>query len=220
MIDKQTTLFGLFDDIANQSKRPAQFNTLFQASETNARYIPMNIRDDDILFTINGLKTSQIRGVNIGKMYGEDAIQLLDSKSDEVQFCQFVESIKVEEGKLYGFITVGEAVSSLLSGKIAIFGAGKLSKSIVWNYGERENITIVESEIERTAELLEKFPELDVKLSDENHPFSLNSYDFAIFTEESKVFVDGEAGKSFHLENEFPEEVVDLQNRIDIREWL
>jgi shikimate 5-dehydrogenase len=59
-IDKESKLFALLDDMANTSSRPKEFNSLFDSLSLNASYIPLNIREDDILFTMNGLRNSQI----------------------------------------------------------------------------------------------------------------------------------------------------------------
>jgi shikimate 5-dehydrogenase len=201
LIDKETALFGLFDEMAMNSNRPEQFNLLFSELGKNARYIPMNIRDDDILFTVNGLKTSQIRGVNIGEKYGDEVISLLNSKTSEVEFCGFVDGILVENGELHGFISFGEALSTLLPQKVALIGSGKYTKSLLWH---KRDITIFESEIEKTAQILERFPETKVKLYDENHPIE-DGYDLVL--KESEIF------------ETFKEELEKAINLVDLREF-
>jgi len=221
MIDKETTLFALLDDMANRSKRTKEFNDIFTSSNLNASYIPLNIRDDDILFTVNGLKKSQISGVNIGDSYKEEVLPILDSFSDEVKRCGFVNSVKIENGKLYGYITIGEAISSLFNGKIAIFGSDSLTKSILFNVKDISEITVIERYIEDAEDILREYPDLDIKFSDENHLFDNSNYSLVIDTTESEIFLKDNLVEKIELKNgDIPEKIRKLQNSIDIREWF
>jgi len=233
-IDKDTKLFALLDDSANTSPRPKEFNTIFTSSNINASYIPLNIRDDDILFTVKGLKSSQISGVNIGEMYRRDVLPLLDSMSDEVKECGFVNSIKIENGKLYGYITIGEAIASLTSGKIAIFGSGALAKSILWHIDNISNITLVESDIEKTGSILKKYPDLNVKFSDTTHLFDVDGYDYIIDATANEelyisfkerlpqlIFLNSSSSfAKFQKDSSIPAKIREIQNSLDIKEWL
>ncbi len=233
-INKDTTLFALLDDMANQSPRAREFNAIFTSSDINASYVPLNIRDDDILFTINGLKKSQISGVNIGAVYRRDALPILDSISDEAKECGFVNSIKIENGELYGYITVGEAIASLISGKVAIFGSGSLVKSILFHIDDISNITLVESNIENTADILQKYPDLDVKFYNLINSFNADGYDYIVDTTDGEeialqfgdtkpelIFLDSSSSLSkFAGESSIPAKIREIQNSIDIREWL
>jgi shikimate 5-dehydrogenase len=216
LIDKQTLLFGLFDDMATSSQLPNIYNSIFENNGVNARYIPMNIRDDDILFTLNGMKSSQISGINLGKPYQKDGLEMLASFSDDVQFSGFVESIKVQNGELHGFNSIGRAFSEIISGKVAIFGVDEISKSIIFN--SKAEITLLENEIEKSSEILEKFPNLNVKLSDEKHPFDLNDFDFAIFGD-NEYFYIGNAKQNLSRVD-LSDEVLQKRAEIDFKEWI
>lgn len=220
--------------MASKSPRSKEFNMIFTSSNLNASYVPLNIRDDDILFTIKGLKNSQISGVNIGEVYRKDALPILDSLSEEAKECGFVNSIKIENGELYGYITVGEAIASLLSGKVALFGSGSLAKSILWNIDDISNVTLIESSIEKSSSILQKYSDLDVKFFDENHPFEVDGYDYIIDATENEeiyisfkekipqpIFLNSSSTLSKFVEdNSIPAKIRGIQNSLDIREWL
>jgi shikimate 5-dehydrogenase len=65
MIEKTTTLFALIGDNLAHDKRPQIINYLFGQGNDDAALIPMNIRPDDLPFTLKGLKQSQIKGAII-----------------------------------------------------------------------------------------------------------------------------------------------------------
>jgi shikimate dehydrogenase len=234
VIDKESKLFALLDDMAGNSPRPKEFNSIFASSNLNASYLPLNIREDDILFTINGLKNSQISGVNLGKKYRKDALNLLDFSTDEVRESGFVNSIKIQNGKLHGYITIGEAIASLIEReKIAIFGSGSLAKSIIWNISDRKKVTVVEKSIENTLEISQKFPEVNIKFSDENHLFEVSENMVLIdATDGEKLFINfkksgfqtiflDENSSLFELGDiSTVSKVRDCENLIDLREWL
>ena len=233
IIDKETKLFALLDDMASNSTIPKEFNELFTSSNLNCSYIPLNIRDDDILFTVKGLKTSQINGVNIGKIYQSEVLPLIDILSEEAKESQFITSIKIQNGKLYGYITIGEAISSLLSGKVAIFGANNLSKSILWHIDDISHITLLESEIEKTSSILEKYPDLDVKFFNENRPFDVEGFNYIIdTTENGDIYISyqNKLPKAIWFNDISPlaklgdisilEKIREIEHKIDIREWL
>jgi len=222
MIDKETYLFALLDDMANRSKRPKEFNEIFTSSNFNASYLPLNIRDDDILFTVNGLKKSQISGVNIGETYQEEVLPILDSFSDEVEKCGFVDSLKIENGKLFGYITIGEALSTLTDKKIAIFGSGAIAKSTVSHINDITKVTVIEKYIEDSEDILKLFPSLDIRFSDESHKFDNSDYSLIIKLTEDEIFLTSpESSEIIEFQDgKAPAKVRKIQNQIDIREWL
>jgi len=221
MIDKETLLFALLDDMANLSKRPKEFNTIFASSNLNASYLPLNIRDDDILFTVNGLKKSQINGVNIGESYKEEVLPILDTFSDEVKECGFVDSLTIDNGKLHGYITIGEVLASLVKGKVAIFGSGKIVKSTLFHVKDRSKITIVEKYIEDSEDILNIFPNLNIKFSDEEHKFDTSGFSLIINTTNNDIFLTDPTVEQIEFKkDETPTKIRQLQNLIDIREWI
>ena len=219
VIDKETILFAFLGEMANKSPFPKEFNEIFTSKNLNASYIPLNIRDDDILFTVNGLKKSQIRGVNIAKEYQTEILTLLDSYSDEVEKCGFVESLKIENGKLHGYISIGKAINSLTSGKIAIFGSDKIAESILFSAEDISNFTIVEEYIEDSSKLLETYSNLDVRFSDETHHFDNSEYSLIIKLNKKEIFLKNET-EILDISKDSPKKVRDIQHSIDIREWL
>lgn len=223
LIDKETLLFAMLDDMAINSNRTKEFNDIFTSSNINASYIPLNIRNDDIFFTLNGLKKSQIKGVNIGLVYEKESVELLDNMSDEARECNFINSITIKDEKLYGYLTIGKAIASMLSGNIAIFGSNDLTKSILWNLKDTSFVTVVESEIEKTLAISKKYSKIDIVFSDETHYFDSLKYDFIFNSTSEDIFIKNQP-KSLKIisinNSEDLQRIQTIQNSIDIQHWI
>ncbi len=134
-IDTESLLFGFLAEHAQQDRFSVSINRLFKERGVNGMCIPMNIRPDDIYFTVAGLRDSKLNGAALGSEYVEGVIEQLAGASDEVTACGFCDTIIIKDKALYGEVTTGKAICSLLKEKevksLAIFGAGKLAKSIL-----------------------------------------------------------------------------------------
>lgn len=133
-IDTQSLLFGFLAEYAQQNRFSATLNRRFKEEGDNAMCIPMNIRPDDIYFTINSLKEAKLSGVALGAEYVEGVLEQLGHKSDEVEACGFCDTIIIKDKELYGEVATGRAVAELLkehgAQRLAILGSGKVARSL------------------------------------------------------------------------------------------
>jgi shikimate dehydrogenase len=133
-IDRQTFMFGLLADKASISTKRALFKQYFDNNNINASYIPMNIREDDIYFTVNGMKESQISAVNIDPEYSKIVFDLMDDMDEESRFCGVFNSIEIKDKKLYAYTNISNAIYQTIEHKkIGIIGLGSLAKSLIFN---------------------------------------------------------------------------------------
>lgn len=101
-ITVETALFGYIAEEAHRSRFCAIVNKLFKGNNVNAMAIPMNIRPDDVTFTISQMRSSKLSGAIIAMEYQEEAFGLLDSAhvaANEAGYCDF---IRIVDGKLIG----------------------------------------------------------------------------------------------------------------------
>ena len=70
-IDKDTLLFGYIDDRATSSSVPSRFNKHFKAQSINAAMVGMNVRQEDLPFTLDKLSSSQLKGVLLSSQFAE-----------------------------------------------------------------------------------------------------------------------------------------------------
>lgn len=109
-ITTQTRLYGFIAQEAHSSRFSVTVNKLFKGNGINAMAIPMNIRPDDVAYTISQMRSSKLSGAVISTEYQEEAFGLLDhasSLAEESGYCDF---IRIENGQLFGELIASHAL--------------------------------------------------------------------------------------------------------------
>lgn len=101
-ITVETALYGYIAEEAHSSRFSAIVNKLFKGNNVNAMIIPMNIRPDDVTFTISQMRSSKLSGAVIAMEYQEEAFGLLDNTSSTAQEAGYCDFIRIVDGKLIG----------------------------------------------------------------------------------------------------------------------
>lgn len=109
-INLETKLYGFIAENAQSSRFAVTVNKLFKEHSVNAMMIPMNIRPDDVTFTISQMRTSKLNGAIIGTEYQEEAYTLLDKMSVQCETEMYCDLIMIEEGKLRGDVIANRAL--------------------------------------------------------------------------------------------------------------
>ncbi|MBV5349543.1 hypothetical protein JZU61_07865 [bacterium] len=109
-ITVETKLFGFIAENAHSNRFSVTVNKLFKANGVNAMAIPMNIRPDDVAFTISQMRSSKLNGALISSEYQEEVFGLLDSMSNTVEESGYCDFIRIENGKLFGELIVPTAL--------------------------------------------------------------------------------------------------------------
>jgi shikimate 5-dehydrogenase len=101
-ITTQTLLYGFIAENAHSNRFSAIVNKLFKGNSVNAMCIPMNIRPDDVTFTISQMRSSKLNGAMISTEYQEEVFGLLDHASALVQDHGYCDFIRIVNGELIG----------------------------------------------------------------------------------------------------------------------
>lgn len=101
-INVETKLFGFIAENAHSNRFSVIVNKLFKSNSINAMAIPMNIRPDDIAFTISQMRSSKLNGAVIGTEYQEEVFALLDHASVLAQESGYCDFIRIVNGELIG----------------------------------------------------------------------------------------------------------------------
>lgn len=188
-IDMQSLLFGFLAEYAQQNRFSVTINRYFKENGNNGMCIPMNIRPDDIYFTVAGLREAKLNGVALGAEYVEGVMEQLNHKSSEVQACGFCDTIIVKDKELYGEIASGRAICSLLKekniSKLAILGSGKLAKSILLHIQDSgiKELVLINDRVESCMSLMQECAKeleginVDIDRAAENEEIDLSSFD-------------------------------------------
>lgn len=110
-ITLETKLFGFIAEEAHSNRFSSMVNKLFKENGVNAMVIPMNIRPDDIVFTLSQMRESKLSGAIIASEYQGDAIRIVDQTSANAQVQSLVDLIWIENGSLYGDLIMPEALN-------------------------------------------------------------------------------------------------------------
>jgi shikimate 5-dehydrogenase len=97
-----TKLYGYIGENAHSSRFSVTLNKLYKENGCDAMMIPMNIRSDDVAFTISQMRTSKLHGAVISGEYQEEALALVDELSADARAGGYCDVIFIKEGRLIG----------------------------------------------------------------------------------------------------------------------
>lgn len=111
-ITVETKLFGYIAENAQSARYAVTLNALFKTHAINAMMIPMNIRPDDLTFTVSQMRHSKLNGALIGSEYQEETFALLDVSSPESEAAGYCDFITIAENRLFGDLITPDALET------------------------------------------------------------------------------------------------------------
>jgi len=105
-----TKLYGYIAENAHSSRFSVTLNKLYKETGCDAMMIPMNIRPDDVAFTISQMRSSKLSGAVIGAEYQEEALGLVDQATATAQQEGYCDTIMIREGQLIGDLIMQRAL--------------------------------------------------------------------------------------------------------------
>jgi hypothetical protein len=132
-ISKETRLFGYIGEHAGVSSFSAKLNKLFKANGDDVMIIPMNIREDDLYFTVTNMKKSHVNGAVISSEYVAQMPDMMDEMSTIAKRSGMCDIVYKEGEKLRGDIfsirVLTEHLKDLFASKIAVIGINHYAKA-------------------------------------------------------------------------------------------
>ncbi len=132
-ISKQTRLFGYIGEHAGASRFSALSNKMFKENSDDIMMIPMNIREDDLYFTLSNMKKSQVDGAVISNEYIKLSVEVLDESSGLVKRTGMCDIVFKDGDKLSGDVfatrVLLERLKDIGATKIAIIGTNPHAKA-------------------------------------------------------------------------------------------
>lgn len=138
-INGTTKLTGLIGNPVEHTVSPVLHNSLFSAMGINGIYIPLRVPDGSLGKAVSGLKATGFTGFNVTIPYKEAILDYLDEVSEEVQLLGTANTVRISEGRLYGYNTDGdgfirafyEQTQSNFTGKfVCMLGAGGTARAL------------------------------------------------------------------------------------------
>jgi len=131
-ISRQTKLFGFIGVEAGQSRFSAIMNKKFKSNSDDTMIIPMNIREDDLYFTVSNMKKSQVNGAVISSEFVTDVVDILDNSSEMVKRTGMCDILYREgetlRGDIFSIRVLTEYLKDMMISKIAIIGTNHYAK--------------------------------------------------------------------------------------------
>jgi len=201
ILSNRSQLFGLIAESAQTNRLFVVLNRIIKANSADSMIIPMNIRPDDLYFTVFNLKKSHVNGAYIAQEYFEEVLDTLDKLNDVVRKSGGCDFVLREETQLSGYFHMPEAVASYAKKedykKIAVIGDNALSRALALTLKD-EDVHFFHPEIEaimRNAQTLEM--DLDINRIDNNLVVDLSDFDLVINTMDAKIFEKTNFAKTF-----------------------
>ena len=139
MYTGKTKNLGVIGYPIKHSLSPVIQNAALSASGLDYAYIAMPIAPEDLKTAVFGLKAANFSGFNVTIPHKVTIMQYLDEIDDTAKFIGAVNTVKIENGRLYGYNTdvIGFINPLLKEGfalkdkTVVIFGAGGASRAII-----------------------------------------------------------------------------------------
>ncbi len=180
-ISHQTKLFGFIGEEAGVSRFSAIINKIFKANGDDIMMIPMNIREDDLYFTVSNMKKSHVNGAVISNEYVREVVEILDDATTMVKRSGMCDIIFKEGEKLRGDIfstrVLTEHLKDMFVSKIAIIGTNHHAKAFSF-LACGFNVSYYSENLE---ELMEFTKEVDLHDADMNRVAKDMSVDLSAF---------------------------------------
>lgn len=132
-ITHHTKLYGFIGESAGQSSIAATLNRLFKSNNKDAMIIPMNIREDDLYFTVANMKKSHVNGALISREYVESVVEILDDASEVVKTSGMCDIVLRDGQRLIGSVITPLAMINMLKKrgvkKVALIGIDTYAKA-------------------------------------------------------------------------------------------
>jgi len=132
-ISRQTKLYGFIGEEAGVSRFSAIMNKMFKENGDDAMMIPMNIRADDLYFTVSNMKKSQVNGAIISSEFVTDVVDILDTASSMVKRSGMCDILFREgetlRGDIFSVRVLTEHLKDIYASKIAIIGTNHYAKA-------------------------------------------------------------------------------------------
>ena len=208
-ISKKTKLFGYIGVEAGVSRFSAITNKMFKEHGDDAMIIPMNIREDDLYFTVSNMKKSHVDGAVISSEYVSDVVEILDNASSMVKRSGMCDIIFKEgetlRGDIFSIRVLTEHLKDIYASKVAIIGVNHYAKAFSF-LACGFNVSYFNDNLE---ELMAFTQEVELHNADINRIAKDISVDFSSFD----VLLDFSSMNSLSMVEKLATHNIDMKNK-------
>ena len=216
-LDEQTEVYGIIGGNTSYSMSPYIHNAAFKFHKLNAVFVPLQMQNlDEFIKRMVKPETREIelnfKGFAVTIPHKQTIIKHLDHLDESAKKIGAVNTVKIENGKLYGYNTdahgfiepLKNAYGDLKNTKVAVFGAGGAARACIYALkNEGAKVTLFARDLSKAKNLAEEFQvEFTIELKTQNSKLKT----FEIVVNATPLGTKGE------LENETPATTEQLKN--------
>ena len=200
--------FGFIGEHAGVSRFSAVINKMFKENGSDTMMFPMNIREDDLYFTVSNMKQSKVDGAVISNEYVTQVVDILDNSSSMVKRSGMCDIIFKEgetlSGDIFSTRVLTEHLKDIFVSKIAIIGTNHHSKAFSF-LACGFNVSYFDENLESLMAFTE---EVELQDADINRIADGMSIDFSSFD----IVLDFSDMDNFSMIEKLPKYSMDMKN--------
>jgi shikimate dehydrogenase len=154
LVTGKTQMLALLGNPIAHTLSPFIHNTISKALGKELIYIPLKVPPTQLEFFLEAFKRMDVLGFNVTVPYKQEIMKFTDENSEESLVMGAVNTVKIVEGKLYGYNTDGEGFLKAFqeemqegfeNKRVVILGAGGTARSIAFKLGTQKikNLSIL-----------------------------------------------------------------------------
>ncbi len=225
-LNENTEVYGIIAGNTSYTLSPYIHNAAFKFHKLNSVFVPLQVQNLDEFMRRMVLENSReielnFKGFAVTNPHKQTIIKYLDEIDETAEKIGAVNTVKIENGKLYGYNTDAQgfiqplktAYGDVCNAKVAVFGAGGAARACIYAL-KKENVevTVFARNLENAESLTEEF-QIELKEFTIHHsPFTIYK-DFDILVNTTPLGTKGE------FENETPalaEQIKDIHLVYDL----
>ena len=170
-LNEESEIYGIIGNPVSQSVSPFMHNAAFKFYNLNAVYIPFEVKNLGMfLRRMVKRETREIelnfRGFSVTIPHKQAIIEHLDSIDESAREIGSVNTVKIADGKFYGFNTdaagfiepLKKIYADLKNAEVAVLGAGGAARAAIYALKKKgANVTIFARDLKKAKNLAEEF---------------------------------------------------------------
>jgi shikimate dehydrogenase len=162
VISGKTKVYAVIGDPIEHSLSPAMHNAAFEASKLDCVFLAFRMKSAEVGNAMSAMRALGIQGLNVTMPHKNAVISFLDEVDQTANLLEAVNTVKNENGKLYGFNTDGVGALAALrengvepkGKKVLLLGAGGAARAIAFALAkEADELSILNRTLTSAAEL-------------------------------------------------------------------
>ena len=164
-VSGKTKVYGVIGDPIEHSLSPVMHNAAFESAKLDCAFFAFKVKPAEVRDALSGMRALGILGLNVTMPHKKAVISYLDELDQNAKLLNAVNTIKNQDGKLWGFNTDGVGALKALKEngvdpkgkKVVLLGAGGAARAIAFALGNQAGeLSILNRSMQPAAELADQ----------------------------------------------------------------